>query len=142
MSTWIKFETEKIKINSDENCARQSPSGSAAMPRFLVAVNFALRAACHGTPPDLLRYVSSFQKVLRYFLGALLICSVYSFRRALVFGARARSARVTARRQPHRQLCRRLVSRLLHIFMDTNFILRKYHYKFHEQKDFSYCYIF
>lgn len=27
-----------------------------------------------------------------------------------------------------------LVSRLLHIFMDTNFILKKYHYKFHEQK--------
>ena len=29
--------------------------------------------------------------------------------RALGFGARARSARVTVRRQPHRQLCRRLV---------------------------------
>ena len=79
------------------------------MPRFLVAVNFALGAACHGTPPDLLRYVSSFQKVLRYFLGVLLIDSVYSFWRALGFGARARSARVTVRRQPHRQLCRRLV---------------------------------
>ena len=58
-----------------------------------------------------------FQKVLRYFLGALLICSVYSFWRALVFGARARSARVTARRQPRRQLRRRLVSRQAHVIL-------------------------
>ena len=66
-------------------------------------------AACQSNPSALLRYVSSSQKVLRYFLGALLFCSVCSFGRALGFGARARSARVTVRRQPHRQLCRRLV---------------------------------
>ena len=91
----------------------QSPSGLAGTaprpPRFLVAVNFALKAACLGNPPDLLRYVSSSQKVLRYFSGALLICFVCPFGRALGFGARARSARVTVRRQPHRQLRRRLV---------------------------------
>ena len=49
---------------------RFSGDGSAP-PRFLVAVNFALKAACHGNPPDLLRFGSSSQKVLRYFLGAL-----------------------------------------------------------------------
>jgi len=36
-------------------------------------------------------------------------CSVCPFGRALGFGARERSERVTVRRQPHRQLCRRLV---------------------------------
>ena len=36
------------------------------------------------------------------------------FGRALGFGARERSERVTVRRQPHRQLRRRLVSRQAH----------------------------
>ena len=41
--------------------------------------------------------------------AALSFGFVCPFGRALGFGARARSARVTVRRQPHRQLCRRLV---------------------------------
>ena len=59
-------------------CARQSPSGSAAMPR-----------------PN----CSAFS----------VFPSVSVARRALGFGARERSERVTVRRQPRRQLCRRLV---------------------------------
>ena len=39
---------------------------------LLVAVNCAFRAFCFRNPPELLRSVSSSQKVLRYFLGALL----------------------------------------------------------------------
>ena len=50
-------------------------SGSARTPRsaaLLVAVNCASRAICFRNPPRLLSSVSSSQKVLRYFLGALL----------------------------------------------------------------------
>ena len=49
---------------------RFSGDGSAP-PRFLVAVNFALQAACFRNPPVLLRYVSSSQKIfaLQIFFG-------------------------------------------------------------------------
>ena len=47
------------------------------------------------------------------------IQSVSVTRRELVSAPARGSARVTGRRQPSRQLCRRLVSRLSHIFMDS-----------------------
>lgn len=87
-----RVETEKIKTNSDENCARQSPSGSAAMPRFRRSFDFPF-----------------FRLIV--------------LKRALGFGARARSARVTVRRQPHRQRSRRLVSRQAHVLLPLNKIL-------------------
>ena len=75
--------SERNKANGDKTEWKKGASGEGAAiaawfsgvaapsPRFLVAVNFALKAACRGNPPDLLRYGSSSQKVLRYFLGAL-----------------------------------------------------------------------
>ena len=63
---------ERFKRRKMRAAIAERFSGDAApSPRFLVAVNFALKAACRGNPPDLLRYGSSSQKVLRYFLGAL-----------------------------------------------------------------------
>lgn len=63
---------ERFKRRKMRAAIAERFSGDAALsPRFLVAVNFALKAACRGNPPDLLRYGSSSQKVLRYFLGAL-----------------------------------------------------------------------
>lgn len=67
-------------------------------------------------PARLRRYGSSFQKVLRYFLGALFVRfsvfdSVRIAGRVLVSAPARGSARVTGRRQPPRQLCRRLVSK-------------------------------
>lgn len=47
-------------------------SANAPLRRALVAVNCAFRAVCFRNPPRLLRSASSSQKVLRYFLGALL----------------------------------------------------------------------
>ena len=47
-------------------------SANAPIRRALVAVNCAFRAVCFRNPPRLLRSASSSQKVLRYFLGALL----------------------------------------------------------------------
>ena len=60
---------------------RKRFSANAPLRRALVAVNCAFRAICFRNPPRLLRSVSSSQKVLRYFLGALLfLCfSVGSF---------------------------------------------------------------
>ena len=56
---------------------RVSGDGSAP-PRFLVAVNFALQAACFRNPPVLLRYVSSSQKIfaLQIFFGSP-VCLVF-----------------------------------------------------------------
>ena len=64
---------EKIGNRAAE-CARQSQAvqRDAALRRALVAVNCAFRAVCFRNPPRLLRSASSSQKVLRYFLGALL----------------------------------------------------------------------
>ena len=51
---------------------RKRVSANAPLRRALVAVNCAFRAVCFRNPPRLLRSASSSQKVLRYFLGALL----------------------------------------------------------------------
>ena len=51
---------------------RKRFSANAPLRRALVAVNCAFRAVCFRNPPRLLRSASSSQKVLRYFLGALL----------------------------------------------------------------------
>ena len=75
-----------IKTNERKPCAaekrqpvpkRVSGDGSAP-PRFLVAVNFALQAACFRNPPVLLRYVSSSQKIfaLQIFFGSP-VCLVF-----------------------------------------------------------------
>ena len=77
---------------------RVSGDGSAP-PRFLVAVNFALQAACFRNPPVLLRYVSSSQKIfaLQIFFGSP-VC--LGFRVVLVcfFVACAWLRRASARR--------------------------------------------
>ena len=105
-----------IKTNERKPCAaekrqpvpkRVSGDGSAP-PRFLVAVNFASQAACHGNPPVLLRYVSSSQKIfaLQIFSGSPVLpgfpcCSCCLFRGVCLAAARrSRAALVYAKHTP------------------------------------------
>ena len=75
---------------------------------LLVAVNCAFRAFCFRNPPELLRSVSSSQKVLRYFLGTLLFSRVFRsvrlLRRVPVSAARSAAACIYTgtRRKPTR----------------------------------------
>ena len=67
-------ENQRIESHARRKSGSRRLSGSAGTaPLRLVAVNFAFRAARFRNPPVLLRYGSSSQKVLRYFLGALLV---------------------------------------------------------------------
>ena len=78
---------------------RFSGDGSAP-PRFLVAVNFALQAACFRNPPVLLRYVSSSQKIfaLQIFFGSP-VCLVFRFVLVAFFVACAWLRRPSAKRK-------------------------------------------
>lgn len=78
---------------------RVSGDGSAP-PRFLVAVNFALQAACFRNPPVLLRYVSSSQKIfaLQIFFGSP-VCLVFRFVLVVFFVACAWLRRPSAKRE-------------------------------------------
>ena len=78
---------------------RVSGDGSAP-PRFLVAVNFALQAACQSNPPVLLRYASSSQKIfaLQIFFGSPVLLGFPCCSCCLLRGVCLAAARVSA---PH-----------------------------------------
>ena len=109
-------ERQKPMIESHARRKKRQPSperfsgDGSAPPRFLVAVNFALQAACFRNPPVLLRYVSSSQKIfaLQIFFGSpvclvfRVVLVVFSVARAWLWRAQ-RAALVYAKHTPRCQ---------------------------------------
>ena len=67
-----------VRLQKRQPIPKRVSGDGSAPPRFLVAVNFALQAACFRNPPVLLRYVSSSQKIfaLQIFFGSP-VCLVF-----------------------------------------------------------------
>ena len=110
---WKKKTMKESHARRKSGSRSQSGSaGTAPRRRAFVAVNFALQAACFRSPPVLLRYVSSSQKIfaLQIFFGSPVLlsfsccsCCLF-FRCVLGCGARQRAALVYAKHTPRCQI--------------------------------------